>query len=174
MGPTPEACLELLRTLRSLFQLKHALVMRIWQDDYGLHPAAGGLLGEIAQRGEVRTSDLALHRAVDPSVISRQVAQLVRAGLVSRRPAPTDGRVTLLSATAKGAEALRRWQQAQAEFVQQAMAGWDDSEVMELSKRVEAAATDLWAALRPAEPSGDAPQASDTSASSGVDAALPR
>jgi DNA-binding MarR family transcriptional regulator len=166
MGPTPEACLELLRTFRSLFQLKHALVLRVWQDDYGLHPAAGALLAEIAQRGEVRTGDLALHRAVDPSVISRQVAQLVRAGLVGRRPAPTDGRVTLLSVTPKGAEALRRWQQAQAEFIQQAMAEWDDADVRNLAKRIDAVAEDLRGTLRPAEPVGDAPPVAD--------AALPR
>src|SRR2546421_2935605 len=138
MGPTPESCLELIRRLRSLLQLKHAMTMRVWQDDHGLHPAAGALLGEIAQCGEIRTSDLAQHRVVDASVVSRQVAQLVKAGFVRRRPAPTDGRVALLSATPEGIAALERWQRAQADFAQQALAGWDDAEVHTLASRLEA------------------------------------
>jgi DNA-binding MarR family transcriptional regulator len=166
MGPTPESCLELIHQLRSLFQLKHAMTMRVWQDDYGLHPAAGALLGEIAQRGEVRTSDLAQHRVVDASVISRQVAQLVRAGLVRRRPAPTDGRVALLSATPEGVAALERWQRAQAAFAQQALAGWDDADVHGLAERLEAAATDLRAALQPPEGAPAARPGADAGAES--------
>jgi DNA-binding MarR family transcriptional regulator len=147
MGPSTENCLDLLHQLHVMFQLKHAMTLRVWEE-HELHPAAGGLLAEIARRGECRVSDLAQYRLVDASVVSRQVAQLERAGLVRRRPAEHDGRVQLISVTAQGEVLLKQWRNAQAEFIQQALSDWPDDAVRDLALRFDALAQDVRARLQ--------------------------
>ncbi len=66
--------------------------------------AAYGLLFELAHDGPKRSSALAESACVDPSTVSRQVGQLVTAGLVERQADPEDGRATLLAATPTGHE----------------------------------------------------------------------
>jgi DNA-binding MarR family transcriptional regulator len=68
----------------------------------GMDWAAYSLLGHLVHEGPRRASVLAETACVDPSTVSRQVADLVRAGLVERRPDPEDGRATLLAATPEG------------------------------------------------------------------------
>ncbi|MBA8929573.1 DNA-binding MarR family transcriptional regulator [Kutzneria viridogrisea] len=139
-----QSSLELIRNLMRLSQVQHAIKTRFWDDEFGLHPAAGGLLADIVAREECRVSDLAEHRVVDTSVVSRQIAQLQAAGLVSRRPSPSDGRVALISATERGVEVLRGWRTRQADLIKQALVDWDEDSVGE-ANRVLAALT---AALR--------------------------
>jgi DNA-binding MarR family transcriptional regulator len=137
MGPTRENCLELLRQLHVVFQLKNAITTRVWEE-HELHPAAGGLLAELTRRGECRVSDLAAHRLVDTSVVSRQTAQLERAGLVCRRPDENDGRVQLISVTEKGEALVDQWRDAQAGFVQRALEDWPDERVREVARNLGA------------------------------------
>jgi len=74
--------------------------------------AAYGLLIQLATDGPKRSSALAECACVDPSTVSRQVGELVKAGLVERRSDPEDGRAALLAATPAGhrvhAERLER------------------------------------------------------------------
>jgi DNA-binding MarR family transcriptional regulator len=126
MGPSEEQSLELIRQLRMLNQIQNAVRMRFWDDDFGLHPAAGALLADVVARGECRVSDLAEHRVVDTSVVSRQIAQLEKVGLVNRRPSPSDGRVALISPTERGIEVLAGWKRRQADLIRGALDGWDD------------------------------------------------
>ena len=60
------------------------------------------LLVHLAKGGPRRAGALAEAVHSDPSTISRQVAHLVRLGLVERTADPEDGRATLLAATAEG------------------------------------------------------------------------
>ncbi|MCP2169898.1 MarR family winged helix-turn-helix transcriptional regulator [Goodfellowiella coeruleoviolacea] len=147
MNPSTDSCVDLIRLLRDLFQLKHAITMRVLPETSGLHPAAISLLSELASCGESRISDLASRRLVDGSVVSRQAAQLERAGLVRRRPDPHDGRVALLSVTEAGQELLGTWRQDQIEFIQQALGGWSDVDVRDLVARFDALCGDLRSAL---------------------------
>ncbi|GAA3430590.1 MarR family winged helix-turn-helix transcriptional regulator [Kutzneria kofuensis] len=126
MGPSADESLEFIRQLRMLNQLQNAVRMRFWDDEFGLHPAAGALLADVVARGECRVSDLAEHRVVDTSVVSRQIAQLQKVGLVDRRPSPSDGRVALISPTERGVEVLAGWKRRQAELIRGAFADWDD------------------------------------------------
>jgi DNA-binding MarR family transcriptional regulator len=64
--------------------------------------AAGALLGKLARHGPARQGELADRALLDPSTVSRYVGQLVRTGLVERRPDPEDGRAVLLAATDAG------------------------------------------------------------------------
>ena len=60
------------------------------------------LLVHLVKDGPRRAGALADAVHSDPSTVSRQVAHLVRLGLVERTADPVDGRATLLAATAEG------------------------------------------------------------------------
>ncbi|MFI5584979.1 MarR family winged helix-turn-helix transcriptional regulator [Amycolatopsis sp. NPDC051758] len=138
---------ELMRELKSASQLQHAWVMQSWQDRPGLHPAAAMLLSDLAKNGEARPSELAKRRFVDLSVVSRQITQLSAAGLVDRRPAPEDGRASLVSVSEKGREELARWRANYLDFMETALGGWDDERVTELTGRLAEMNADLRRAL---------------------------
>jgi DNA-binding MarR family transcriptional regulator len=64
------------------------------------------LLKTLVGEGPCRGSALATAVHSDPSTVSRQVAALVRAGLVERRADQEDGRASLLAATPAGVAML--------------------------------------------------------------------
>jgi DNA-binding MarR family transcriptional regulator len=138
---------ELMRELKTASQLQHAYVMQAWQDEPGLHPAAAMLLSDLAKNGEARPSELAKRRFVDLSVVSRQITQLAAAGLVDRRPAPEDGRASLVSVSEKGRAELAHWRTNYLEFMEQALGGWDDERVTDLTGRLAEMNADLRRAL---------------------------
>lgn len=138
---------ELMRELKTASQLQHAWIMQAWQDQPGLHPAAAMLLSDLAKNGEARPSELAKRRFVDLSVVSRQITQLSAAGLVDRRPAPEDGRASLVSVSEKGREELARWRTNYLEFMETALGGWDDERVTDLIGRLAEMNADLRRAL---------------------------
>lgn len=143
MGPTPETCGELIRPLRALMGLKQVALQRIASQMAPLPYAAAGLLAELVRVGESRASELAHHRVVDASVVSRQVAQLEQAGLIARRPDPSDRRVSLLRATAEGERVLDSIEKERAEWLTHALRDWDDESVRTLHDLLSAATEDL-------------------------------
>jgi DNA-binding MarR family transcriptional regulator len=64
------------------------------------------LLKALEHLGPSRSSALALAVHSDPSTVSRQIATLVRDGLVERRADPEDGRASVLAATEAGLKLL--------------------------------------------------------------------
>jgi DNA-binding MarR family transcriptional regulator len=90
---------ELSRHSRLLHLLKSRMTTRL---PTGLEGAAFGILMALVKCGPRRQGELAEFSLLDPSTVSRYVAQLVRAGLVSRRPDPADGRAVQLLATDEG------------------------------------------------------------------------
>lgn len=142
MGPTPETCGELLRPLRALLGLKQVALQKGLEAE-NVPYAASGLLTELVRRGESRASDLAHHRIVDASVVSRQVGQLESAGLITRRPDPADKRVSLLRATAEGERAVSDLERRKTEWIGEALQGWEDAEVRELARLLDGATQDI-------------------------------
>ena len=138
---------ELMRELKTAAQLQHAWIMQTWQEQPGLHPAAAMLLSDLAKSGEARPSELAKRRFVDLSVVSRQIAQLSAAGLVDRRPAPEDGRASLVSVSEKGRAELTRWRAQYVAFMKKALGGGGDERVTDLTGRLVEMNTDLRRAL---------------------------
>lgn len=90
---------ELVRLSRTTQAIRIALATH---DEDGVEWSTYVLLFQLVRRGPQRSSALAGNVCVDPSTISRQVAQLVKLGLVERRADPDDGRATLLVATTEG------------------------------------------------------------------------
>ncbi|HET6502379.1 MAG TPA: MarR family transcriptional regulator [Amycolatopsis sp.] len=132
MGASDEASLELARELHTAGQLRHAWTTQAWPWE-DLHPAAAMLLSELATHGECRPSELAKHKMVDISVISRQIAQLSAAGLVDRRPAPEDGRAALVSVSEQGQTELKRVREAYLHFMSTALKDWTHEDVATLA-----------------------------------------
>jgi DNA-binding MarR family transcriptional regulator len=60
----------------------------------------------VATEGPIRASALAEFIQSDPSTVSRQVAALVKEGLLERRSDPEDGRASLLVVTDRAQEVL--------------------------------------------------------------------
>ncbi|UMP03027.1 MarR family winged helix-turn-helix transcriptional regulator [Amycolatopsis sp. EV170708-02-1] len=147
MSSAEDAKVELMRELKAASQLQHAWIMQAWQDDPGLHPAAAMLLSDLAKHGEARPSELAKRRFVDLSVVSRQISQLSAAGMVDRRPAPEDGRASIISISERGRAELGRRRAGYLEFMERALGGWDDEKVLELTTRLAEMNADVRAAL---------------------------
>lgn len=132
MGPSDEAGLELLRQLRFAGQLQHAWMVQAAKLIH-VHPAAAMLLADLAMLGECRLSDLAKRKMVDISVVSRQIGQLTAAGLVDRRPAPEDGRATLVRVSEHGHAELERMHESRVGLVRAALSAWSEAEVTALA-----------------------------------------
>lgn len=72
----------------------------------GVDRSAFMLLKTLVVHGPSRSSALATAVHSDPSTVSRQIAGLVRDGLVERRADPEDGRASVLAPTAEGIQVL--------------------------------------------------------------------
>lgn len=66
------------------------------------------LIARLVKEGPTRAKDLAEATCTDQSTVSRQVAALVRAGLVERQADPDDGRASILVPTALGVDRLNK------------------------------------------------------------------
>lgn len=65
-------------------------------------------LARLEKAGAMTTADLARSERVKPQSMGTTLADLEQAGLVQRRPHPTDGRQVLFALTADGIEARRK------------------------------------------------------------------
>jgi DNA-binding MarR family transcriptional regulator len=82
------------------------------------------LLRRLARRGPMRASELAGWLRADPSTVSRQVAALVKAGLLERRADPEDGRASILALTPKADGLVAAHEQRRAEHFAALLSGW--------------------------------------------------
>ncbi|WP_116201426.1 MarR family winged helix-turn-helix transcriptional regulator [Amycolatopsis circi] len=86
------------------------------------------LLAMLAEEGPFRAGEIAAVLGVNPSTVSRQVAGLVRSGLVERRADPEDGRASPLFVTAAGRRILEVERQRRAAQFGDALSGWSPEE----------------------------------------------
>jgi DNA-binding MarR family transcriptional regulator len=82
------------------------------------------LLIKLAHLGPRRASDLAEQLCADPSTVSRQVAHLVKSGLVERKADPNDGRACLLVPTALGQAKVDEYKDRQAVAMAPIVSDW--------------------------------------------------
>jgi DNA-binding MarR family transcriptional regulator len=92
--------------------------------DLGAEFSALLLLFTLRSMGPMRVTDLAEVRQADPSTISRQVAQLVKAGLARREADPVDGRASRLAITEAGLEACRHLHDTRHALLSEALSDW--------------------------------------------------
>jgi DNA-binding MarR family transcriptional regulator len=82
------------------------------------------LLVHLVKGGPQRAGALAEAVHSDPSTISRQVAHLVRLGLVERTADPEDGRATLLAATDEGRRVFEENRRVRIERIAEMLDDW--------------------------------------------------
>lgn len=102
---------EVLAELQESLSLVFARARSFWKEsaariDPDLQPAGYKLLTVIARTGESNAHKLAEHLEVDKSVVSRQVRMLEELGFLESRPDARDGRLRVLTATAKASALL--------------------------------------------------------------------
>src|SRR5690349_18065901 len=82
------------------------------------------LLAQLAADEPRRLSAVAEHAGLDLSTVSRQVAALEAAGLVSRTPDPTDRRATHVEVSPAGHEVLGRNRERWQAVLRELLADW--------------------------------------------------
>ncbi|MBC8090403.1 MAG: MarR family transcriptional regulator [Pseudonocardia sp.] len=94
----------------------------------GVERATYILLVHLVKDGPQRAGALADSVHSDPSTISRQIAQLVKLGLVERTADPEDGRATLLAATVEGVRVFEENRRTRNERIAALIAHWSAAE----------------------------------------------
>ena len=114
------------------------------------------LLVHLAKDGARRAGALAEAVHSDPSTVSRQIAQLVRLGLVERVADPADGRASLLVATEEGRRVFDENRRMRNSRIAGLMADWADDD-RDAFARLLTRFTDAFEShkLRAAEPARD-------------------
>jgi DNA-binding MarR family transcriptional regulator len=90
-------------------------------------------LARLDQAGWTTTAELARAERVKPQSMGTTLADLEQAGLVQRRPHPSDGRQVLFALTAEGIEARRKRSIAKRAWLLDAMAKLDPAEQQTLT-----------------------------------------
>ena len=94
------------------------------------------LLVKLASHGPSRASDLAEQMCADPSTVSRQVASLVRSGLIERRADPDDGRASILVPTDLGLTRVREFSRRRGATMQPVIEDWSQQDKDDLLRLV--------------------------------------
>jgi DNA-binding MarR family transcriptional regulator len=125
---------QVVRLQRAFGSMRQQLAANRSTSGEGVEWAAYGLLFQLVTNGPRRSSVLAEAACVDPSTVSRQVAQLVKAGLVARQSDPEDGRASLLVATDQGRAAFAAKMEHRAQMFDHVLAGWTPQDVDTLAR----------------------------------------
>ncbi len=92
------------------------------------------VLGTLTFCGPSRLSTVADKCGLDPSTVSRQVADLEKAGLLAREVDPDDRRAVLLMATERGQAMLGRLEQGRRKRIERTLTGWTADEIATLGQ----------------------------------------
>ncbi|GIF00324.1 MarR family winged helix-turn-helix transcriptional regulator [Paractinoplanes rishiriensis] len=113
---------ELMRFVRLGARAKGML--SVHAGDLGAEFSALMLLFPLRFHGPMRVTDLAEIKQADPSTVSRQAAQLVKAGLARREADPEDGRASRLAVTEAGLAACARLHDAREALLADVLSDW--------------------------------------------------
>ena len=95
------------------------------------------LLKTLVVHGPSRSSELAAAVHSDPSTVSRQVAALVREGLVERRADPEDGRASVLAPTEAGIRLLEEQRERLGLALARVVRQWEPEDVSRFLELLE-------------------------------------
>ncbi|MDQ6803465.1 MAG: MarR family transcriptional regulator [Actinomycetota bacterium] len=94
----------------------------------GLTPTRISVLFTIARRGPIRLSELAEEEGLNPTMLSRVIADFADSSLVTRVCDPDDRRAALVQATAAGRKLCARMRAERTDVLEVALAALDDDE----------------------------------------------
>ena len=102
-----------------------------------LSPSLTSALATIERNGPLTPSELAEIERVQRPSATRIVARLEKAGLVDRATDPSDGRVSLVTATREGRSLLRRLRTRKNAYLARRMRDLDPDDVAALERAAE-------------------------------------
>jgi DNA-binding MarR family transcriptional regulator len=102
----------------------------------GLSLVAYTLLTEIYLTRGMRAADLCAHFGLDKSTLSRQLEQLISAGLLRRDGERPGRRGSVLALTSGGQQHLAAAAQAVRDRLAERLTGWDDGDIAALAQLV--------------------------------------
>jgi DNA-binding MarR family transcriptional regulator len=94
----------------------------------GLTPTKISVLLHVARAGRVRLAELSEAEGINPTMISRVIADLAEAGLVERASDPGDRRAAFVEATAAGRKLAERIRRERTDALNVALDGLDERE----------------------------------------------
>jgi DNA-binding MarR family transcriptional regulator len=118
---------------------------RIRAERSGVHLSRPSIaiLSTLRLSGPVRMNELSARTDLEPPLISREVRDLLAAGLVRRRSDPTDGRAGIVELTTKGRRASESYRAATDEIIAESFSGWSAGELRQLADQLERVAADF-------------------------------
>lgn len=90
------------------------------------------VLGTLTYCGPSRLTTIADRCGFDPSTVSRQVADLEKAGLLVREVDPEDRRAILLKASNAGKRMLDRLERGRRKRIERILTGWSEQDIATL------------------------------------------
>lgn len=100
----------------------------------GIHIARWRLLFNLARRGKSSQNELSRSTTIAPAAVTRILADMERRGWISRKPSPKDSRQTDVELTAIGERLVLDTAFKREEFLQVALKGFSDAEVVLLER----------------------------------------
>jgi DNA-binding MarR family transcriptional regulator len=94
----------------------------------GLTPSQTSVLFTIVRLGPLGPSEISEMERINPTMLSRIIAQLCQEGLISREPAPGDRRAALVKATPAGQRLRKRIHRERAQALQEHVGRLSDSQ----------------------------------------------
>jgi DNA-binding MarR family transcriptional regulator len=104
----------------------------------GLTPTRISLLNTINRLGPIRLSELASEEGINPTMLSRIVADLAEGGLIERVGDPQDRRAALVTPTREGRRLVERMRRERTDVLSVALEGLSPSERRALERAVPA------------------------------------
>lgn len=101
------------------------------------------VLAKVVMTGPKRVTELADLISTDASTVSRQVAAMVKDGLLERQADPGDGRASLVVATERGRAAMERFREGRARELATLLEDWTPADCTTLARLLERFTTDL-------------------------------
>lgn len=101
-----------------------------------LNLSQSSTLARLERAGPMTTADLARAESMKPQSMKSILASLEEEGCVERQPHPTDGRQILFVLTSKGLEDRRRHTVAKREWLIDALAKFDPTEIQTLAAAI--------------------------------------
>lgn len=132
----------------------------------GIHPGHKVMLLLLAGAGPRTQGQLAVASGYEPPTITESVRQLESAGLVTRRPSPSDGRAMMVELTEEGRALVPRLKAAWRELAERTVAGLSSTR----REQVVLALNDLAASLAASDaPHSGLPRFHGRSRARGID-----
>ncbi|HEY2042998.1 MAG TPA: MarR family transcriptional regulator, partial [Jatrophihabitans sp.] len=92
------------------------------------------VLGTLSFCGPSRLTTVAERTGLDASTVSRQVADLEKAGLLAREADPDDKRAVLLQATRQGKQLMNQLTTGRRKRLERLLSDWSDQDIADLGR----------------------------------------